>query len=59
MTRSVLDPLTGDADIWVDDLVRDTRVRISTSRDLDTGARVVTRWSPARLSGQGHGEART
>ena len=42
VTRSVLDPLTGDADIWVDDLVRDTRVRISTSRDLD----LAPVWSP-------------
>jgi eukaryotic-like serine/threonine-protein kinase len=42
VTRSVLDPLTGDADIWVDDLVRGTRVRISTSRDLD----LAPVWSP-------------
>lgn len=42
VTRSVLDPLTGDADIWVDDLMRDTRVRISTSRDLD----LAPVWSP-------------
>jgi serine/threonine protein kinase/Tol biopolymer transport system component len=42
VTRSVLDPLTGDADIWIDDLVRDTRVRISTSRDLD----LAPVWSP-------------
>jgi eukaryotic-like serine/threonine-protein kinase len=48
VTRSVLDPLTGDADIWVDDLVRDTRVRISTSRDLD----LAPVWSP-----DGHGLA--
>lgn len=42
VTRSVLDPITGDADIWVDDLIRDTRVRISTSRDLD----LAPVWSP-------------
>jgi serine/threonine protein kinase/Tol biopolymer transport system component len=48
VTRSVLDPLTGDADIWVDDLVRGTRVRISTSRDLD----LAPVWSP-----DGHGLA--
>jgi serine/threonine protein kinase/Tol biopolymer transport system component len=42
VTRSVLDSFTGDADIWVDDLVRDTRVRISTSRDLD----LAPVWSP-------------
>jgi len=42
VARSVLDPLTGDADIWVDDLERDTRVRISTSRDLD----LAPVWSP-------------
>ena len=42
VSRSVLDPLTGDADIWVDDVVRDTRVRISTSRDLD----LAPVWSP-------------
>ena len=42
VTRSVLDPLTGDADIWVDDLMRETRVRISSSRDLD----LAPVWSP-------------
>ena len=42
VARTVLDPLTGDADIWVADLVRDTRMRISTSRDLD----VAPVWSP-------------
>ena len=42
MARTLVDTISGDADIWVEDLVRDTRWRITTSRDLD----VSPVWSP-------------
>lgn len=42
MARTLVDPVSGDADIWVEDLVRDTRSRVTTSRDLD----LSPVWSP-------------
>jgi len=40
LARTRVDAVT--ADIWVDDLVRNTRLRVTTSRDLD----VFSVWSP-------------
>ncbi len=42
LARHRLDPIRGDADIWVDDLKRGGQMRITTSRDLD----VLPVWSP-------------
>ena len=42
LARTRLDPLRGDADIWVDDLKRGGQMRITTSRDLD----LLPVWSP-------------
>jgi eukaryotic-like serine/threonine-protein kinase len=39
---TIVSTVSGDADIWVDDLVRGTRLRITTSRDLD----LSPVWSP-------------
>jgi Tol biopolymer transport system component len=42
VARSVVDPLSGDADIFAEDVLRGTQMRISTSRDLD----LAPVWSP-------------
>ena len=42
LARSRADPLSGDSDIWIDDLVRETPLRVTTSRDHD----VSPVWSP-------------
>ena len=42
IARSVVNPLTGDADVWVEGLSAQTRVRVTTSRDLD----LSPVWSP-------------
>jgi serine/threonine protein kinase/Tol biopolymer transport system component len=42
MARTIASTVSGDADIWVDDLVRGTHSRITTSRDLD----LSPVWSP-------------
>ncbi|HET7696568.1 MAG TPA: protein kinase [Vicinamibacterales bacterium] len=42
LARSVVDPLRGNPDIWLDDLRRGTRLRLTTSADLD----VMPVWSP-------------
>jgi eukaryotic-like serine/threonine-protein kinase len=39
---TIVSTVSGDADIWVDDLLRGTRLRITTSRDLD----LSPVWSP-------------
>jgi Tol biopolymer transport system component len=53
-----LDPIVGNGDIWVDDLVRGTRVRITTAPEAD----IFPVWSPdgtrlAYLSSSGQGNA--
>jgi eukaryotic-like serine/threonine-protein kinase len=35
LLRSIVDPLRGNPDIWVEDLARGTRVRVTTSREFD------------------------
>ncbi len=35
LLRAIVDPLRGNPDIWVEDLARGTRVRVTTSRDFD------------------------
>ena len=35
LLRTIVDPLRGNPDIWVEDLARGTRVRVTTSRDFD------------------------
>ena len=42
IVRSAVNPLTGDADVWVEGLTEQTRVRVTTSRDLD----LSPVWSP-------------
>jgi Tol biopolymer transport system component len=42
LLRTIVDPLRGNPDIWVEDLARRTRVRVTTSRDFD----VSPVWSP-------------
>ena len=42
LARALVDVLRGNPDIWVDDLRRGTRLRLTTSADLD----VIPVWSP-------------
>jgi len=42
IARTMADRLTGDSDVWVEGLTQQTRVRITTSRDLD----LSPVWSP-------------
>jgi dipeptidyl aminopeptidase/acylaminoacyl peptidase len=42
VARTFADPVTGDSDVWVEGLAQPTRVRITTSRDLD----LAPVWSP-------------
>ncbi|MEO5823093.1 MAG: protein kinase, partial [Vicinamibacteraceae bacterium] len=42
LARSIVDVLRGNPDIWVDDLRRGTRLRLTSSADLD----VMPIWSP-------------
>jgi Tol biopolymer transport system component len=35
LLRTIVDPLRGNPDIWVEDLVRGTRLRVTTSRGFD------------------------
>jgi serine/threonine protein kinase/Tol biopolymer transport system component len=42
IARAPADPITGDADVWVEGLAQHTRVRVTTSRDLD----LSPVWSP-------------
>jgi Tol biopolymer transport system component len=35
LLRTIVDPLRGNPDIWVEDLARGTRVRVTTSRNFD------------------------
>jgi len=42
IARSPADRITGDADVWVEGLTQQTRMRITTSRDLD----LSPVWSP-------------
>jgi serine/threonine protein kinase len=42
LARTRVDVLTGNADIWLDDLRRGTRLRLTTSADVD----VMPVWSP-------------